>query len=97
MKRNKLIGFASATLLVLGLAACDVEKTGEGQYKVETPTSEEVTASAHDAVDQTATALETAGAAVEEGARDAAQATGTALEKAGKEIQEHAKPGDQKK
>jgi hypothetical protein len=96
MKRNRLIGLVAALLLTAGLSACDVDKTGEGQYKVETPTSEEVTTSAEQAAEQTATALETTGEAIKEGARDVGQATGTALEKAGQELQEHSKPGDQK-
>lgn len=96
MKRKRLIGLFASLLLTAGLSACDVDKTGEGQYKVETPTSEEVTASAEQAAEQTATALETAGEAIQEGARDLGQATGTALEEAGKELQEHSKPGDQK-
>ncbi|MHB0968320.1 MAG: hypothetical protein ACYC7A_04430 [Thermoanaerobaculia bacterium] len=96
MKRNRLIVLFGALLLTAGLSACDVDKTGEGEYRVETPTSEEVTTSAEHATEQTATALETAGEAIKEGAREVGQATGTALEKAGQKLQEHSKPGDQK-
>ncbi|HEX7151744.1 MAG TPA: hypothetical protein VF618_09675 [Thermoanaerobaculia bacterium] len=80
------------------LSACEVKKTGEDTYKVETPevNTKEAEADARDAAQATKTAAQELGKDAKEAGRDAAQATGTALEKAGKKMQEHSKPGDQK-
>jgi hypothetical protein len=89
--KNKLMTLAAATLMVASVA-CTAEKTGEGTYKVETPTASETAAATAEASQDAAEAAQDA----KEAGRDAANATGTAMETAGKEIQEHAKPGDQK-
>ncbi|HUP65905.1 MAG TPA: hypothetical protein VM557_11575 [Thermoanaerobaculia bacterium] len=99
MKR-KALTLIAALALMLPIAACDVEKTGDDTYQVEVPTDEAEAAAARTEENLEAAGAEVAeeareaGDAIEEGARDAAHATGTALEKAGKEVQEHSKPND---
>ncbi|HVR42897.1 MAG TPA: hypothetical protein VMS56_05570 [Thermoanaerobaculia bacterium] len=100
MKRTTM--FLGALLLIVPLAGCEVEKTGEDTYQVEAPT-DEAERTADSAAERTREAgrelaeeAREAGQAIEQGARDAAHKTGTALEKAGKEMQKHSKPGDQK-
>jgi len=105
MKRvNLLLVVAVATFFA---GACKVEKTGENEYKVETPSKEDVREAGTDvkegaqavkdseAVKDIKEGTKEAAADVKEAGRDAASATGRAMEKAGKKIQEKAKPGYQ--
>ncbi|MGA7616205.1 MAG: hypothetical protein WBX15_13605 [Thermoanaerobaculia bacterium] len=101
MKKVMAILGASAWLLV-SLAGCRVEKTGEDTYSVTAPTETAKDAmhntetAARQLGEETSTALDQAGRSLEKAGRNAAQKTGTALEKGGKELQKHARPGDQK-
>lgn len=55
--------------LAVSLAACDVEKTGEDTYQVQTPDAQEVQAGTREAAQKTETALENAGQEIREGAQ----------------------------
>lgn len=73
----------SMLVLVLALAACKVEKTGEDTYKVTTPTPE-----AKAAAEKAKENAKVVGAEVKENAGKAAEATGTALQELGQKAQD---------
>ncbi len=94
MMKKMLASIAVCGLLIVGAVACNAEKTGEDTYKVEVP-SDQAEAAAANAAQQTETAVDSAGQAVEQGARKATQQTGEALSEAGQNLQDAAQPGDQ--
>lgn len=98
--------FAVLVLATLVVPGCNIERTGEDRYQVETPTPEAEDAAERveegarrlgDEIAEGAEAVAESEAAqeLEAGVRAAGQKAGEGLEKAGKELQEHSKPGDQ--